>query len=865
MNQRIFKKLEPSETDRRALSGTVSNPAFRVDDHFDYSKVVVKKPWGYEYLIYQNRRVAVWILFIKSGFQTSMHCHPTKKTSITILSGKARCSILERGVPRGPGQALLIGKGVFHRTQSLSQEGTYVMEVETSTNKRDLVRLLDDYGRQKLGYETLEHMTFNLSNYNYMSLIDPAVYYNVKKRFGSCAIELTRFGDDPLWRQRIQSSKWNLLCLLKGKISDRSRRRVWGPGDLMTHEDLKAWPGFRLAGEVEAIVVQDSDTMIRLSDFIVLYLKKKGLKDIFFVAGTANAHLIDAVGRDTEVRSISLQTEQAATLAAEAYSKLTGQNSLVILSSGSSTTDAITGIADAWIDSVPVVVLSGQSRPSHLGIPGETRLRQLVNKELNIADVIRPLVKYTTVVRDPFSIKQHLDRALFLSRDGRQGPVWLDIPIDLLGTNLDEKKISSEENIVTGEKSPRPSTKLSEVIELLKKCRRPVLLAGHGVRASGAEDEFLELAKTLAIPVLLSRRGIDLLGEDFPFYFGRPGTYGHRAANFMIQNSDLLLSIGTRLSLPLIGRNYKAFAREAVKIVVDRDAEELKKTTLHTNLAISMDAGDFIRQMLRQLAEVPKLPAHQPWKRQCEHWRTKFPPDREFKYFKTGAKWTNPYFFVRALSDVLGHEDIVVVDGGPCLDYVMQAFRVKRGQRIISSPGLEHQGFSLPGAIGASLGSAGARVICLCEKKGLQLTTAELQTIANNHLPVKIFVFNTRGNTNVQRVQASYFGGRYVGRDNTGRVDSLNVKKLGEAYKIKTDFIDGNKTILTKIKRILACPDALLCEMLVPEDLELIPRLIFKVKPDGRWISKPLEDMYPLLDREEFKKNMIVDVFDEKS
>lgn len=857
----IVKKIRPSQADLKAAANVDIDQGLLVDDFFDYSKVVVKKPWGYEYLIYQNDFVAVWILYLKKGFKTSMHCHPNKKTSITILSGEALCSTLGGEVVRLPGEAMLIGKGVFHRTASISDGGTFVMEIETPVNKRDLLRFKDEYGREKLGYESIDHFSFNLQNFNYFSLLDPKVYYNVKKRFGNCSIQLGKFAKSQDIVDLIKIARCNALCILNCNVINHKNEVVIELGDMIVKEDMTYFRELKVNSGIEALILNKSDTMTRLSDFIVSYLKKRNLKDVFFVPETSNAHLIDAVGRDNEVRSVFLQTEHAATLAAESYAKLTGKPGVVFLSSGSSATNALTGIANAWVDSTPMLVISGQSRPSDLGVPGEQPLRQLANKELNIIDLIRPITKYAKVIGDAVNIKEELERAFVLCHQGRPGPAWLDVPIDILGMNLDEADLPSVSRSRPEEDKPYELGKrVQDTLALLKNSSRPVMLAGHGIRAAGAQEDFIELVKALQIPVLASRRGIDLLPEDFPLYFGRPGTYGQRAANFVIQNADLIIVIGSRLSLPLVGRNYKAFARAAKKVIVNIDSQELAKGTVSVDLAIIADAGEFIKELCKRLPEKGK-PEYPDWLDQCRLWNLKFPPTQESNCCP--KKNVNPYYFIETLSEALDEKDIIVVDGGPSLDYVMQTFKVKAGQRIISSPGLEHQGFALPGSIGACLGSLGGRIVCLCEKKGLQLNIPELQSIVNNKLPIKIFIFNSKVNPSIKQMQSTYFGGRYIGSHSDGVIGSLNVVKLGEAYKIETAVLSTNKHIRSKIDSVLRSRGPVLCEVTLPEGQEIIPRMVFTVKPDGKWLSKPIEDMYPFLDREQLRENMIIDILEE--
>lgn len=851
---RIFSKTTPTAADLVALARRKVDPSLCKNDFFDYSKVVVRKPWGYEYLIFQNDAAAVWILHIKSGFQTSLHCHPTKKTAIAVLSGSAVCSTLEGEVTRGPGTIALLGKGVFHRTRSTSSAGTYVMEVETPVNKRDLVRLVDDYGRRGLGYESTEHMSLKLQNYNYASYIDPKAYYNVKKHFGRCSIEFCRFPSDETFRRFARGRDWDAVCVLGGGIDRTGKGSLAETGDVCDRTSLGRPETVTLRDELQAIVIRRSDASVRLADYVVAHLKRSGVRDFFFVPGTSNAHLVDALGRDTDCRSLPLQTEAAAAQAAEAYAKLTGSNGVVIVPSGSASAAALVGVSNAWIDSAPVLVLSGQTRPTDLGAPGRTPQRQLVSKELDIASVARPITKGTSVISAPSRIAAELDRALWLSRAGRPGPVWLDLPIDLQGMSIDEGSLAAWQPPKPSGAQGRLRTQVRRVMHLLERSQRPVLLAGHGIRLSGANDLLPVLARQLGIPVLTSRRGIDLLPDNFPLLFGRPGTYGQRRANFVIQNCDLLLAIGTRLSLPLIGRNYRSFARAATKVVVDADAHELGKATVQCDVAVVSDAGAFLRELGRQLGT--RSVARPAWLARCRQWRRRFDPLRESR--PVTRRGVDPYRFVAALSEALDPNAILVVDGGPTLDFVMQTFRVKAGQRVISSPGLEHEGFALPGAIGACMGSAGRQIVCLCSKKGLQLNLPELQTLANFGLPLKTFVFNSQGDPRLRQVQAAYFGSRYVGSVSHGVVGSLDVGRLAKAYKMLSETVRSDSEVATGLAGILRSPGPVLCEVLLPEALEIIPRLTFTVRPDGHWVSKPLEDMFPFLDRRKLQRNMIV-------
>ena len=351
-----------------------------------------------------------------------------------------------------------------------------------------------------------------------------------------------------------------------------------------------------------------------------------------------------------------------------------------------------------------------------------------------------------------------------------------------------------------------------------------------------------------------------MVDDSFPLFFGRPGTYGQRSANFIIQNCDLLISVGCRLSFPLIGRNHQSFARGAKKIIVDIDQAELSKPTIHADLAINCTAGVFLRELLR--LDLPRLPGRiAPWIKRCCDWRSSFPPEKEG--YENSESGLNPYLFISEFSLFLPETSTVVVDGGSALDYVMQTFRVKPGTRILSSPGLEQPGFALPASIGACVGQNGKRVFCICERKGLELCAAELETIFGNKLPIVIFLLNSSGDTGTKRVQSDYFGKRFVGAKDQGAQSYLNAQALGALYNIPVHSITCHEELSPNLVRVTGLCEPALFDIRLSEHFELKPRLLFSVTSDGQWIAKPLEDMYPFLPREELQKNMLIPLIDE--
>lgn len=848
----MIKELNITNEDKKRLKDINIDKSALEDNFFDYSKVVVKKPWGYEYLIYQNGITSVWILYIKRGFQTSMHCHPNKKTSLIVLSGKAVCSTLNEKMKLGPAEGLLIHKAVFHSTKSISKEGTIVMETETSTNKRDLVRLIDKYGRKGMGYESIENMSFNLQNYNYISLIDSQVFYNIKKKFGKCSISLAKIRSEKELAKILKLNGKDIINILKGEIYNKNKKILLEVGDICEINRIKP-KKLLIEDEIDIIIIKKIDNIIKVSDYIISFFEKQKVKNIFLVPGSTNVHLLDSVGRNTNIGYICTQTEQAASLAAESYAKLTGNLGVCVISSGTAGTNAMIGVADAWIDSTPLVIISGQCQSDQIS---DGKLRQLGVQELDIISPVKPVTKYAAKIDDPYKIKYHLEKATFLANNERPGPVWIDIPIDIQGMNIDEEELMSfnPNEIKKHDKSSKLRKQILATVDLIKNAKRPVILAGNGVRLSNAKNDFMKLIKILSIPILTSKRGADIIPDNHPLFFGRPGAYGQRSSNFILQNADLLISIGSRLSMPQIGRNFKAFAREAKKIVVDIDESELKKPTINPDIAIKCNAKDFIVELLKSFSNTKKIEISE-WIYKCNEFKSKF---SDTIPSEINDNYINAYNFVNHLSNELREGAIITVDGGSPIIYLMQAFKFKKNQRLISATGLDNYSFALPASIGACIANHSKSVICLCEDSGFLKHVQELETIVNYKLPVKIFILNSGGYSYVRKTQKEYFGGRFIASERAKHTISKYLQKIGKAYGISTYKINNERELKKTLSRALVLNEAVICEVNIDNDQQITPRIVFTVKPDGKWVAKPLEDMYPFLDRKTFKENMII-------
>lgn len=827
----LVRMMQASAADRAALERCAVDPGSLADDGFDYSRVVVRKPWGYEYLMFQNDAVAVWILRLLPGASTSLHCHLRKTTSLAVLSGEACCRSIESSVTRKPGEGVVIGPGVFHQTTALSGDGVFLMEIETPVNKRDLVRLSDAYGRTGLGYETAEHMTVNTANYNRLSFLGDSIFYNTRKRFKDTTVRLVRTDAPASLAALTQATPFDLVGVLRGRVLNADGSVNAGAGEFvdLASGDLRTDAGF------EALVISYRDRMSRVADVIVGHLRSRDVSAFYFSPGTTNAHLVDAVAREGEGAFIAQTSDDAAAQAAVAHAKLTGRTTCCILSAGAAATSTLTAVADAWTDSAPVLFLCAQTRLTTFGRV-DRRLRQLANKEINGVALARPITKRAALVADPMQLRVELDRALTLTTAGRAGPVWLDLPLDLLGQAVDESLMAPSPRPARARaRAPRPA-ELAATLELIAQSRRPVLLLGHGVHAAAAETDALQLLHRLRWPVMTTRRGADLVSTEEPLFCGRPGTYGRAAANQIIQQADLLLGIGARFELPLVSRAPETFARNARKILVDLDAAELRKPTLSPNLAIRADAGAFIRALLEAL---PAAATHDlaPWRTQCA--------DRSAADHASGATFNplddglDPHAATAAISAAAPADAIVIAEGGAPLDYVMREWRFHGRQRLLACTGLEGDGFSLASSVGACLAHRQRRVVCLCEAGAFLRSTPELATLVNHALPVTIVLFSAADDRRVRETQARYFGERHVAAAPQNELAEQVITQCLAARGVPVVAVLRPSDLESALAAAFPARGPAVCVLPLADDAKLATGPTYEVRADGRWEVSP--------------------------
>jgi acetolactate synthase I/II/III large subunit len=596
---------------------------------------------------------------------------------------------------------------------------------------------------------------------------------------------------------------------------------------------------------------------VRLADYVVHTLADNRVNHVFMITGGGAMFLNDAFGLERRIQYVCNLHEQACAMAAEGYARAAGKMAVVCVTSGPGGTNALSGVLGQWMDSIPVLYLSGQVRFETTVASTDLPLRQLGDQEANIIAMVRPITKYAVMVTDPQLIRYHLEKAMHLAVSGRPGPVWLDIPLNVQSSLVDEANLASyDPREDANAPSPRLDTQqIAEVVERLSKSERPVILAGAGIRLAGAADAFYHLAERLGIPVQVAWDAIDLFPSAHPLYAGRPSTLGQRGANFIFQNADLLLSLGCRLNVRQIGYTFPAVARVAYKMSVDIDPAELRKPTLKIDLPINADVGEFIR-MLDMRLKSKKTPKRAAWLSWCKERIERYPVVLpEYHQRRTPV---NPYVFCDILSKCLDSQDVIVSSNGASCVIPIQTMQIKRGQRHIVNSGSAAMGYGLPAAIGACFANGRKRVICLEGDGSIQMNIQELETIAYHSLPLKIFLFNNAGYLSVRTTQSNFFPGNLVGESERTGVGFPDFVRLAKAYGISAYRIRTQKNIGEEIGKVLEADGPVFCDVRMDPNQVFMPRIASKRLPDGRLVSSPLEDMYPFLPEDEFLSNMII-------
>lgn len=597
---------------------------------------------------------------------------------------------------------------------------------------------------------------------------------------------------------------------------------------------------------------------MRVADYIFEFFANNGVSHIFMVSGGGAMHLNDALGLQKKIKYVCNLHEQASSIAAEGYARVKNEPGVVCVTTGPGGTNAITGVMGAWVDSIPMVVISGQVKQETLiTCCPELNLRQLGDQEINIVDIVKPITKYAAMVTEKEMIRYHLEKAWLLAKSGRPGPVWLDIPLDIQAAIIDDPMKLTPYNKDTEDLPGISEDIVKDVYTRIISSKRPVIIAGQGVRASGALGMFSELINKLNVPVLTSISGIDLIPSDHRLFFGRPGILGERPANFIMQNSDLIIILGTRMNIRMLSYAYKLFGREAYKIMVDIDNAELHKPTLSIDCPIHGDVKQFIQLFLSGIRN--NIDEREEWIAYCNKVKNKYPIVLD--EHRNVKKYVNSYMFAEVLSNHLKDGATILTGNGIAYTSTFQAFKIKDRQRMFANVGCAAMGYDLPAAIGAAFAASPSDVVCITGDGSIQMNIQELQTIKAYNLPIKIFVFNNEGYLSIKHTQKAFFEGRFVGSECTSGVVLPELEKIANAYGIKYMCIKSNGELENGITNALSWSGSVLCEVFL-DPFEIVgPKSSTQRLDDGTLVSRPLEDLAPILDRKEFLENMIIKEF----
>ncbi len=594
--------------------------------------------------------------------------------------------------------------------------------------------------------------------------------------------------------------------------------------------------------------------MIKVTDYISKKLKEYGVEHVFMVTGGGAMHLNDSLGRD--LIYINNHHEQASAIAAEGYARTANRLAVVNVTTGPGGLNALNGVLGQWTDSVPVLYLSGQVKfeTTIHACPEVKGLRQLGDQEVDIVAVVSPITKFAHMITDANDIRYYLEKAIWLATTGRKGPVWLDVPMNIQGALVDEGQLKGFDipNVQTNDEL---KIKVDSVAEKIRQAQRPVILAGHGIRISGAIAEFESLLGACNIPVVTTFNGMDVIGEDNNNYIGRFGTLGNRAGNFCVQNADLLITIGTRNNIRQVSYNWEFFAREAYKVIVDIDEAELLKPTVRPDLPVCADAVDFIRLLSDSLGN-SAAHLHADWLEWNKVRKQKYPTVLP-EYYALD-KGVHPYVFMEVLGQCMKDGTVCVTGDGTACVAPWQAMPVKNRIRMFWNSGCASMGFDLPASIGACVANNMKDVVCIAGDGSIQMNIQELQTVIHHNMPIKIIYLNNNGYISIKQTQDGFFGGHRVGSDPNSGVSFPDIIKLGQAYGFSTCRITSQDDLKREIEEFLATDGPVICEVMLTEDYKFLPKVSSKRLEDGRMISAPLEDLAPFMDREEFRTNLFI-------
>ncbi len=607
----------------------------------------------------------------------------------------------------------------------------------------------------------------------------------------------------------------------------------------------------------------------RLADYVADFLAAHGVSDVFSVVGGGAMHLNDALGHHDKLHVTYNHHEQACAIAAEAYARLENRIAAVCVTTGPGGTNALTGVVGGWLDSIPMFVISGQVRYDTtaryaLAYTG-TPLRAMGDQEYDIVKSVEPMTKYAVMIEDPTRIRYCLEKAWHLATTGRPGPVWIDIPVNFQGGYIETDALEGYDPAEDDALLPPPvgDDVIAAVLEKIRHAKRPVFHAGYGIRLSGGYQAFREVLEKLNIPIVTYWNAVDLIEDEHPLYCGRAGNMGDRPGNWAIQNADLILAVGTRISIRQVGYNWKTWARAAEVIMVDIDQAEMKKPTLHVEMPVWADAKDFLTRLAA--AAEDRVFGGDEWLETCRRWKHDYPAVLPRQWEENG-RTANVYAFVRYLSSRLPENSLTAVSNGACCVVGNQAYVIQKGSRMANNSAIASMGYGLPAAIGTCIGGGRRTTICLEGDGSIMMNLQELQTVLTNRLPIKLFLINNSGYQSIRITQTNLFSNHCkvgIGEESHD-LSFPQYEKIAAAFGYPYLSAHSNAEMKKVVDKALAMDGAVFCEIFTGTEQVWEPKSSTKRLSDGTLVSPPLEDLAPFLPREELKKNMFIPMMDEE-
>lgn len=605
----------------------------------------------------------------------------------------------------------------------------------------------------------------------------------------------------------------------------------------------------------------------RLADYVADFLVSHGVTDVFSVVGGGAMHLNDALGHKKGLKVTYNHHEQACAIAAEAYARLENRIAAVCVTTGPGGTNALTGVVGGWLDSIPMFIISGQVRydtTARYALPfTETLLRAMGDQEYDIVKSVEPMTKYATMIEDPNQIRYALEKGWNLATTGRPGPVWIDIPVNYQGGYIETEELEGYDSAKDDAKLPPTvdNATIQTVLEKIKNAKRPVFYAGYGIRLSGGYKVFRSIAEKLNIPIITYWNAVDLIEDENPLYCGRAGNMGDRPGNWAIQNADLILAVGTRISIRQVGYNWQTWARAAEVILVDVDKAELKKPTLHVEMPIWADAKDFLTKL--DAAAVAPVNTSVTWNDTCQRWKREYPVVLPHQWKENGST-VNVYAFISYLSSQLPENSLTAVSNGACCVVGSQAYVIQKGSRMANNSAIASMGYGLPAAIGTCISGGRKETICLEGDGSIMMNLQELQTILTNKLPIKIFLINNNGYHSIRITQTNLFNKNFIGiGKESGDLSFPEFKKIAEAFGYKYFSAHSNIEMKSVVDEVLKLDGPVFTEIFTDTIQVWEPKSSTKRLSDGTLVSPPLEDLAPFLSREELEKQMFIPLINE--